>query len=783
MDGFSEKIKKLRIKFGLAALLIIMLAVGIWVGRSLEPQSGETGTTAAQADAKPQIWTCSMHPQIKLPKPGLCPICNMELIPLSADDTETAMSMRQLTVSENAKELMDIEVAPVERKIVTAVVRMVGKVDYDETNLAYITAWVPGRLDKLYVDYTGVPVNKGDHMVYLYSPELISAQEELLQAIEAVKNIQKTELGVMREMTESTVKSAREKLRLWGLTPEQITEIETTGQVTDHMTIYSPTSGIVIHKNALEGMYVQTGTKIYTIADLSKIWVKLDAYESDLEWLHYGQQVEFTSISYPGQIFKGTISFIDPVLNDRTRTVKIRVNVQNPAGKLKPSMFVKAVVQSQVAAGGRIMNADLAGKWICPMHPDVIKETTGICDICKMPLVTTETLGYVSDDPSLVEKPLVIPVSAALVTGTRAIVYVQFPDTEKPTYEGREIALGPRAGDYYLVRNGLSEGELVVVKGNFKIDSSLQIMAKPSMMTPEGAGGGGMHDHGLQVKKDNGDAQAAVELPALSKNQIQAVIAKAEVVKKAVGSEDIQKIIAAFSEFDQSLENVDMKLLTGHVHMLWMEYHMRLGNDAVEGTKAETLKDAKKAAKSLEENISYMAAKLGLLHNAPALEMSRISDTFREQLAKVFDGYFAMQQSLSNDNVKLAAESAKQALDALKAVDMKLLSGSDHDKWMKFSAELESVLSNAGENKDIKLIREDFHLLSQQLAQAAEHFGSTGQSPFYLLHCPMAFDNTGANWLQDNDKTHNPYFGQMMPQCGGVKEIIDVKEIWEKKDK
>jgi len=438
MKAFIEKIlaffKKLGIEPKMLRFLIIAILVGILIGKSIGPQKPKTEVTAAKTQAKAQVWTCSMHPHIKLPKPGLCPICNMELIPLSTDETEVGTSMRQLTVSENAKKLMDIEVTPVERKFVSAVVRMVGKVDYDETNLAYITAWVPGRLDKLYVDYTGVPVNKGDHMVYLYSPELISAQEELLQAIEAIKNIQETELGVMQEMTESMANAAREKLRLWGLTPEQITEIETTGQVTDHMTIYSPTSGIVIHKNALEGMYVQTGTKIYTIADLSKVWVKLDAYESDLEWLRYGQEMEFTTVSYPGQIFKGTISFIDPILNDRTRTVKIRVNVQNPDGKLKPGMFVKAVVRSQVADGGRIMDAGLVGKWICPMHPEIIKETSGKCDICQMPLVTTESQGYVSDNPALVEKPLVIPVSAALVTGTRAIVYVQVPDTEKPTY-------------------------------------------------------------------------------------------------------------------------------------------------------------------------------------------------------------------------------------------------------------------------------------------------------------------------------------------------------------
>ncbi len=316
--GFSSKVVTTKFKVGIKpktlVLLLVVLVLGFWLGRLGEPEKPKTGQVAAVAEAKPQVWTCSMHPQIKLPKPGLCPICNMSLIPLTIDETQAGASMRQLTVSESAKKLMDIEVAPVERKFVNAVVRMVGKVDYDETNLAYITAWVPGRLDRLFVDYTGVPVNKGDHLVYLYSPELISAQEELLQAIEAVKNIQETELGVMREMTESMANAAREKLRLWGLTPDQIAEIETTGQVKDHMTIYSPTSGIVIHKNAVEGMYVKTGTKIYTIADLSKVWVKLDAYESDLEWLRYGQNMEFTTISYPGHVFKGTISFVNKLL-------------------------------------------------------------------------------------------------------------------------------------------------------------------------------------------------------------------------------------------------------------------------------------------------------------------------------------------------------------------------------------------------------------------------------------------------------------------------------------
>ncbi|RKY03999.1 MAG: efflux transporter periplasmic adaptor subunit, partial [Planctomycetota bacterium] len=402
------------------------------VGYLLKPapsaQHEQGHSTEQQAPEKKQVWTCSMHPQIKLPKKGLCPICNMDLIPLETDDSSMPTSIRQLTVSENARQLMDIETAPVERKFVTATLRMVGKVDYDETNLASITAWVPGRLDRLFVDYTGVPVKKGDHLVSLYSPDLLSAQEELIQALKGVQDVQNSESALMRDITQSTVEAARDRLRLWGLTDEQVAAIEKSGKVEDHVTIYAPTGGIVIHKNAFEGEYVKTGTKIYTIADLSQVWVYLDAYESDLQWLRYGQQVEFTTIAYPGQVFKGTIAFIDPVLNDKTRTIKIRVNVPNSDGQLKPKMFVKATVQSQVAGGGRIMDADLAGQWVCPMHPEIIKAESGKCDICQMPLVQTESLGYASDDPSHLEKPLVIPVTAALVTGTRAIVYVEVPD-------------------------------------------------------------------------------------------------------------------------------------------------------------------------------------------------------------------------------------------------------------------------------------------------------------------------------------------------------------------
>ena len=484
------------------AIVLVLLAGGFLLGHlTSSGVSQDVMVTAMASDSEAQAsqkWYCSMHPQIVRDGPGLCPICEMDLVPMPGDLT-AQLAPRELAVSEAAAKLMDIQTSAVERKFVPTEIRMVGKVAYDETRVKHITAWVAGRIDRLYVDFTGTRVAQGDHLVYLYSPELVSAQAEVLQALRAAAKTGDQSSDYLRESTQRTLEAAREKLKLLGLTARQIEAIEASGEPVNHLTVYSPIGGVVIEKKAKEGMYVTTGSHIYTVADLSQVWVKLDAYESDLAWIRYGQEVSFGTEAYPGQTFTGRISFIDPMLDPKTRTVKVRVNVPNTDGQLKPEMFVRAIVESRVAQGGRVMDANMAGKWICPMHPSIVKDEAGTCDICAMDLVTTESLGYVAADTAG-QAPLVIPASAPLITGRRAVVYVEKPGAEHPTFEGREVVLGPRAGDYYIIQSGLSEGQHVVTQGNFKIDSALQIQAKPSMMSPaeDQAGAGPAtvgHDH------------------------------------------------------------------------------------------------------------------------------------------------------------------------------------------------------------------------------------------------------------------------------------------------
>ena len=646
--------------------VIAAFAVGLLVGRGGGSTTERDHAHESQS-AETKFWTCSMHPNIQLEdSKAKCPICHMDLIPVK-DDVGDDGGPRDLSLSASAQKLAGVQTTPVERKFVDAAIRLVGKIDYDETRRGHITARVPGRLERLYVDYAGVAVKEGDHMVRLYSPELLEAQQTLIQALETAERLKNSESDLARQRAGATVESSREKLRLWGLDKEQIARIESNEKPEEHLTINAATGGIVVDKNAVEGMYVQTGTRIYTIADLSRVWVKLDAYESDLAWLHYGQTVEFETEAYPGETFDGKIAFIDPALNPRTRTVKVRVNVENEDGRLKPEMFVRAVVHSRVASGGKVMDPGLAGKWISPMHPEIVKDKPGDCDICGMALVKAEELGYVSADAGKDVAPLVIPVSAPLLTGKRAVVYVE---KAPGLFEGREIGLGRRAGDFYLVKKGLKEGDRVVTKGAFKIDSAIQIQARPSMMNPgEGHGAPGHHHHGHGY---DGHAETAT---------------------------------------------------------------------------------------------------------APPVKVSRIQTpgAFQKQLSAVYAEYLKLGKGLSSDDPATAKSAAGAFVAELARVEMALLKGDAHMAWMERLNPLKKAGQAAADAKEVDATRKAFETVSNEMIMAVQQFGITGETKANVFHCPMAFGNKGASWLQATDELENPYFGAKMYRCGTLKETLPGK--------
>lgn len=591
--------KQLLVVVGLA----LALAAGYWVGQRHAPAHTAPVPHAPAAVDQPSVWTCSMHPQIRLPAPGLCPICHMDLIP-AEQDTTGAPGARSVSLSERARALAEVEVSPVERAFVETEIRMSGKVDFDETRVKTIAARVSGRLDRLYVDYTGVPVAKGDHLILLYSPELVTAQEELLSSLKAARELERSGATLVRDSARQTVEAAREKLLLWGLTRDQVQAIEQRGTPTDHLTIFAPISGIVITKHANEGMYVETGTPVYTIADLSHVWVRLDAYESDLAGLRYGQSVEFTTQAYPGDVFTGRITFIDPVVNAMTRTVKVRVNVTNADGRLKPEMFVSAVVHARIAADGKVIAPDLAGKWISPMHPEIIKDEPGTCDVCGMPLVRAEALGYAGGGEET--KPLVIPATAPLITGKRALVYVEVPG-EVGRYEGREIVLGPRAGDHYVVRDGLVEGERVVTRGNFKIDSAVQLAAKPSMMSP-GSG-----------TAPPAEEEPLPNIPAEFRRAVGALFGGYFRIHHALSRDDLASATPEAARLLDAVKAVDAGTLSAAATAAWRKEQTALQDAVLAIARARDIQRAREAFENLSNNLIVVVRRFRAETDEPLL--------------------------------------------------------------------------------------------------------------------------------------------------------------------
>ena len=400
----------------------LILTGGIFLGWLLFHSPSGAGTTHKHETeaSKKETWTCSMHPQIQMNEPGKCPICGMDLIPLRQGGTTYDADAIHMT--REAVQLANVLTTVVSKQNPVKEIRLYGKVQADERLLQSLVSYLPGRIEKLYVNFTGETVRKGQVLASIYSPDLVTAQQELLETA-ATKKSQ----PVLYE-------AAREKLLQWKLTESQVAGIENSGKIKPSFEVYANASGIVTARRVNTGDFISPGTVLFQVADLSRVWVLFDAYESDLPYLSPGQKVSFSIQSMPGLNFSGTISFIDPVIDPVTRVAKTRVEIGNQGMKLKPEMFATGNVSA--------------------------------------------TLNQFRDK-------LVIPRSAVLWTGKRSIVYVKQPGSDEPVFKIREIELGPMLGNSYVVESGLMDGEEIVTQGAFSVDASAQLEGKPSMMNPK----------------------------------------------------------------------------------------------------------------------------------------------------------------------------------------------------------------------------------------------------------------------------------------------------------
>jgi len=461
----------------LAVGLLLIVLVGVaqrlgWI------QSGSSTAASATEGGKETIYTCPMHPQIRQPQPGRCPICGMELVPAAKKGAN--IDEMAVTIEPAQRRLANIQTAEVKSQPVSSTIETIGSIEIDESRQATIAAYINGRIEKLFADYTGIEVEKGDHLAIIYSPELYSAQVELLEARKALKKMSSAALAVVREAQENLVANSRQKLVELGMTDGQIQKLLSSGKAESRLTIYAPIGGTVTEKLAEEGKYVKAGEPIYRIANLTTVWLMLELYPEDAARIRFGQQVDAELQSLPGKTLKGRVVFIDPTVNPQRRTVGVRVEFKNEHGQIRPGDYAKAQIKVPIGPQGAVYDAELAGKWISPMHPQVIRDQPGDCPICGMKLVPTSRYGF-SDQPVAQKNAITVPRSAVLMAGDHSVIYVE---TQPGRFELRNVTLGPMLGDTAVILEGVKPGEKVATSGNFLIDSQMQLSGKPSLIDP-----------------------------------------------------------------------------------------------------------------------------------------------------------------------------------------------------------------------------------------------------------------------------------------------------------
>ena len=515
--------------------LLTVLLVGLLFGWLLFSDSKQNEAEVHNHDSElvDEIWTCSMHPQIRKNEPGDCPICGMELIPLSTDigNEENPDAIR---MSPTAMQLANVQTAIVSKGSAIKQIRLTGKITPDERAVFSQTAHVSGRIEQLKINFTGETVNKGQVIATIYSPELVTAQEELLIAFQN------------RESQPELLKASKEKLKNLKLSDKQINEFIKSGIAIDQFSVLSDLNGVVTEIMANRGDYIKQGAPFYEVADLTKLWVLLDIHESDLAWISKGDQVSFKIKAFANETFTGKINFIDPIINPKTRVAKARIDIDNSNLKLKPEMLVTATIES---------------------------------------------------DLQLNKNTIVVPKTAVMWTGERSVVYVKTPSENGMHFQMREVDLGVSLGETYVIRNGLVEGEEIAVNGTFSIDAAAQLAGKRSMMNPEGGKMNTGHNHGQDVGSMIMDDSKEMEseqtvLNSTAKKALIPVYESYFKLKNALTEDDLTTANQATIDLKKSLKMVDMKLFKDEAHQVWMDFNQELKTELNESKNIEQIRNS-----------------------------------------------------------------------------------------------------------------------------------------------------------------------------------------------
>ncbi|WP_288955732.1 efflux RND transporter periplasmic adaptor subunit [uncultured Polaribacter sp.] len=534
-----------------------ILSIGLLLGWLIFGNSTNKVTEHNQNETvkSDQKWTCSMHPQIMKSEPGDCPICGMDLIP--AATSADGLLADQFKLSENAIALANIQTSIVgSSNQKNNFIRLSGKIVENEESNAVQVSYFSGRIENLNVSFTGEKINKGQLLATIYSPELYAAQQELITAAN------------LKETQPKLYDAVKNKLKIWKLNEKQISQIETSGKVIENFPVYATVSGTVSEKLVAQGDYIKQGQPLLKIAKLNTVWGNFDVYENQIKNFKKEQQVLVSTNAYANEEFNGKVDFIDPVLNTKTRTVTLRVVLNNKSKKFKPGMFVEAKIINKTAINNN-----------------------GIS----------------------------IPASAVLWTGKRSVVYVK-PDTSKPVFEMKEIVLGKKLGDNYEVLEGLQNGDEIVSNGVFTIDAAAQLQGKKSMMNKKG--GKVMTGHEGHLGMDNNSSKK--ETVHLNMNERLKVSAKFQKHLKVIYNEYINLKNALVKEDSKSsstsaltlvnnLNKVDMKLLSDKkAHNHWMKLEREIKSSASSISETSAIKAQRDHFKHLSTHLMNAVQLFGI---------------------------------------------------------------------------------------------------------------------------------------------------------------------------